>query len=228
MQYFNGVMRLAGWALVVMAAGDVQGAETDRQPYERYNRGVALIETGAYVEAAALFDALGAMPAATAEQQALRDQAYMAAGYAWLERGDAANAQVRFERVRLAGPASSPALLGLGWAHAVSGRYHEALVPWLELVQRDTRDTAWLNALIAVPYAFEKLRAYKQAAVHYERALALYRREYERLAAGSTQLSEPRVIERQRSRLTRYITDAQLALARFHDKTAHVAPEMPR
>ncbi|NIW25563.1 MAG: hypothetical protein GWN29_13900, partial [Gammaproteobacteria bacterium] len=63
------------------------------------------------------------------------------------------------QRVRLEGPFSNKALLGVGWADAERGDYRAALSPWLELRQRNIIDPAVQESLLAVPYAFSQLGA---------------------------------------------------------------------
>jgi hypothetical protein len=84
-------------------------------------------------------------------------------------------------RVRLNGPYSNKALLGIGWADAEAAAYREALVPWLELSSRDVLDTAVQESLLAVPFAFAKMNADQQAAEHYHKALEVYDAEIFRL-----------------------------------------------
>jgi hypothetical protein len=52
-----------------------------------------------------------------------------------------------------------------------------ALVPWMELSQRDVSDSAVLEARIAVPYAFAELGAYAQSLARYNEAIAVFERE---------------------------------------------------
>jgi len=83
--------------------------------------------------------------------------------------------------VRLNGLMSNKALLGLGWVHAALDDYERALVPWTELADRSTADTAVQESLLAVPFALGKLGAYRQSLANYERALDAYTREIARL-----------------------------------------------
>jgi tetratricopeptide (TPR) repeat protein len=85
------------------------------------------------------------------------------------------------ERVRLNGPQSSRALLGLGWANIALEKYEDALTPFLELRDRNLLDAAVQEAYLAVPYAFAKLGANGQAAEYYEQALASFGSEQGRI-----------------------------------------------
>ena len=59
--------------------------------------------------------------------------------------------------------------------------YRAALVPWLELQDRDLLDSAVQESLLAVPYAFGRLEAHGSAAEHYQYALAAFDGEMQRL-----------------------------------------------
>jgi hypothetical protein len=119
---------------------------------------------------------------------ALRDKANLALGFAYMQAADPANATLRLERVRLDGPQSTRALLGLGWARAAQDKYADALTPWLELRDRNLLDAAVQEAWLAVPYAFSKLGASGQAAQYYEQALASFDTEQASIGAAVTRI----------------------------------------
>jgi len=152
--------------------------------YARYNLGVALVRLGRMTEGAALLDRVGSMATAGSEQKSLRDKANLALGYAWLQAGDAAAARPVLQRVRLRGPFASKALLGAGWAEAAGENYSAALVPWLELMDRDLLDSAVQESFLAVPYALGRLAAHGSAVERYERALGTFDAEIARLDAA--------------------------------------------
>jgi tetratricopeptide (TPR) repeat protein len=149
--------------------------------YARLNLGVALVRLDRVAEGAALLDRVGLMQATTAEQKSLRDKANLALGYAWLQANDAAQAKPVLQRVRLRGPSASKALLGAGWADAIAGDYRSALVPWLELVDRDLLDSAVQESFLAVPYALGHLDAHGPAVARYQQALGAFDTEIARL-----------------------------------------------
>jgi hypothetical protein len=161
---------LAGW----------QGSEA-WSPYARYNLGVALVRLNRTAEGAILLDEVGRMPAQTPELRSLRDKANLALGYAWLQANDAVQARPVLQRVRLHGPYASKALLGAGWADAMTADYRAALVPWLELVNRDLLDSAVQESFLAIPYAFGRLEAHGSAVERYQRALGSFDTELENL-----------------------------------------------
>ncbi len=75
------------------------------------------------------------------------------------------------QRVRLEGPYSSKALLGVGWADAGVGEFKRALVPWLTLRKRNLLDSAVQESFLTVPYAYMQLSATGQAAEYYSSAI---------------------------------------------------------
>jgi tetratricopeptide (TPR) repeat protein len=163
-----------------MAQGDFDGAQRvlaawdapeSWLAYSRYNLGVALVRMNRVAEGSALLDRVGSMEAGTAEQTSLRDKANLALGYTYLQGNDAARARPVLERVRLRGPFASKALLGVGWADAINADYRAALVPWLELMDRDLMDSAVQESFLAVPYALGQLQAHGSAVERYQRAL---------------------------------------------------------
>lgn len=145
--------------------------------YAKYNIGVALVRLGQVEAGAAVLDQVGQIEPDTPALEALRDKANVALGYAWLQAQRPVEAKPSLQRVRLTGPFSNKALLGVGWADAESTDYRGALAPWLELRSRDVLDSAVQESLLAVPYAFARLGADKQAADHYNDAIAAFTTE---------------------------------------------------
>ena len=98
----------------------------------------------------------------------------------------------RSTRVRLNGPYSDKALLGLGWADAALGDYQGALTPWMELRSRNVLDSAVQESYLAVPYAFSKLNANAQSAEYYESAVNSFDAENARLDAAIARIRQGR------------------------------------
>jgi len=142
--------------------------------YARYNLGVALVRQQRTADGARLLDRVGRMDADTAELKSLRDKANLALGYAWLQANDAERARPVLQRVRLRGPFANKALLGAGWADAISADYRSALVPWLELTDRNLLDSAVQESFLAVPYALGHMEAHGAAVARYQRALGSF------------------------------------------------------
>ena len=145
--------------------------------YARFNLGIALIRSGDEAGGSAILEALGKEPAENEEYRALRDRANVALGYAALQAKKPELARQHLERVRLTSLHANKALLGFGWAAAEMKEPKLALVPWLELSQRDVSDAAVLESRIAVPYAYAELKAYGQSLARYNEAIDAFDRE---------------------------------------------------
>lgn len=160
---------------------DEWSGKGDWTAYARYNLGVAQVRSQDLQAGARALQRVGTMSAPTPELKSLRDKANLALGYAWLQAGDPATARVALERVRVYGPFSSKALLGVGWADALQEKYRQALVPWLELRDRDLLDSAVQESLLAVPFAYGSLDAHGSAVDAYLAALGAFDAELSRL-----------------------------------------------
>jgi lipopolysaccharide biosynthesis regulator YciM len=148
--------------------------QSDWLAYAQYNLGVALVRKGLVTEADPFLTSVGSLESGRRELRSLKDRANLALGYAYLQNNQPELAKPALERVRLDGPYSNKALLGVGWADAAEGQFQEALTPWMELRDRNMLDSAVQEAYLAVPYAFAKLNANAQAAESYEKAIASF------------------------------------------------------
>jgi hypothetical protein len=172
-RFDDAIALLSGWS-----------SRSTWMQYARFNLGVALLRSNRLAEGAKFLDVVGAQGARDEEMLALQDKANLALGFAYMQANDPPNAIVRLERVRLDGPQSSRALLGLGWASAAQEKYEAALTPWLAQRERNLLDAAVQEAFLAVPYAFAKLGASGQAAEYYEQALTSFGSEREDIDAA--------------------------------------------
>jgi tetratricopeptide (TPR) repeat protein len=149
--------------------------------YAEFNLGVAWIRAGKMDQGAQVLDGLGQRSADSQEALALRDQANVALGYAYVQQKRPADALRVLARVRADGPQATKALLGAGWAAADAGQLREALAPWLELRGRDLLDSAVQESYLAVPYGYAQLGADAQAVAAYEDAITEFAAETQRL-----------------------------------------------
>jgi hypothetical protein len=149
--------------------------------YTKYNIGVALVRLGRIDEGARVLAEVGQLDPENRELDALRDKANVALGYAWLQAERPIEAKPSLQRVRLNGPYSNKALLGVGWSDAELEDYQGALSPWIALRGREMLDSAVQESLLAVPYAFAQLGANKQAVDYYVDAIEAFSREMRRL-----------------------------------------------
>lgn len=163
--------------------------------YARFNLGVALVRENRLPEADPLLTAVGTLEVESKELLALRDRANLALGFAYIQANQPARARPALERVRLNGPYSNKALLGMGWADAALGDYRGALNPWLELRGRNLLDAAVQESYLAVPYAFSKLNANAQSAEYYETALKSYGTETTQLDEAIARVRSGKMLE---------------------------------
>lgn len=163
--------------------------------YARFNIGVALVRKDRVDDAAKLLDAVGQIHAPTDELAALRDKANLALGFAWLKDGRAADAKQVLQRVRLEGPQSNKALLGVGWADSAEKHFTKALVPWLELRDRNMLDAAVQESYLAIPYAYAQLEANQQAVEQYTLAVAAFNDESTRIDQSIVAIRSGRLLD---------------------------------
>jgi lipopolysaccharide biosynthesis regulator YciM len=167
----------------------------DWMAFARFNLGVALVRQNRLAEADPVLTAVGTTDAPGSEMAALRDKANLALGYAWLQASNPTAARTALERVRLSGPYSTRALLGMGWAEAALGQYREALAPWSELHDRNLLDAAVQESYLAVPYAYGKLNANAQAAQYYEAAIKSFDDEAQQIDTAVARIGEGHMID---------------------------------
>jgi hypothetical protein len=164
--------------------------------YARFNLGVALVRNKRLNDADPFLTGVGTMLADTPELAALRDRANLALGFAYLQADQPDKARPALARVRLNGPYSDKALLGIGWADAALGDYQGALTPWMELRNRNVLDAAVQESYLAVPYAFGKLNANAQSAEYYESAVNSFDAENGRLDQAIASIRKGDLLER--------------------------------
>jgi outer membrane protein assembly factor BamD (BamD/ComL family) len=154
---------------------------TEWSRYAQFNLGVAMVRSGRIDTAAAILAELGEIDPWNEELTSLRDKSNLALGYALLQDGQPQAAKKSLQRVRLEGPFSNKALLGVGWADAELDNYERALVPWMELRGRDLLDPAVQESMLAIPYGLAQLESISQAADHYLNAIEAFYEETNRI-----------------------------------------------
>ncbi|MEW8048587.1 MAG: hypothetical protein AB2805_19050, partial [Candidatus Thiodiazotropha sp.] len=144
--------------------------------YGRYNQAIAYLRNDQPEMVLALLQEIGGGIDENDDNEAksIRDRANLALGYLFLELQQPANAQQALQRVRLKSPASSQALLGLGWASLQLSQQEQALAPWQLLAERNASDPAVLEAKLAIPYVLSQLAAEQQSLQGYRDAIATY------------------------------------------------------
>jgi len=151
-------------------------------PFALYNIGAANARNGDMKTAQLFFNELtqlsfNASNQSRAEYLTLQDKAHTATGYSYLQEKSYLAAIEAFRKVRLDGIESNQALLGYGWAAIAQENYLEAIKPWQVLQQRSLLFPAAQEALLALPFAYEKLNAPGDALREYEAAEKLLSKE---------------------------------------------------
>src|SRR5688572_11765543 len=170
--------------------------QSDWLAYAQYNLGVALVRKGLVTDADPFLSAVGTLQSGRRELRSLRDRANLALGYAYLQNNQPELAKPVLQRVRLDGPYSNKALLGVGWADAAAGQFQEALTPWMALRDRNLLDSAVQEAYLAIPYAFAKLNANAQAAENYEKAIASFDSETVNIDNSIVEINDGTMLDR--------------------------------
>src|SRR5260370_26967499 len=132
--------------------------------YARFNLGVALVRNGRLNDADPFLSSVGTMLAVTPELAALKDRANLALGFAYLQANQPARARPALARVRLNGPYSNKALLGIGWADAALGDYQRALTPWTDQRHPDVPGPGGRGRFPPPPSAFSQCTAHPRSA----------------------------------------------------------------
>ncbi|QWV96932.1 hypothetical protein KP003_17350 [Geomonas nitrogeniifigens] len=172
----------------------LQGAK-GLEGFTGYNLGISLMEQGKEQDGRQYLDRAGQLASLDPSSQAIRDKSNLVLGYKLLDENNGAGAKLVLDRVRLTGPFSNRALLGSGWADANQGEFERALVPWSILARREVTDPAVQEALLAMPFAYGKLKVYGKAALLYGQALESFGKEIDKLGASITSVREGKFLK---------------------------------
>ena len=168
----------------------------DWTAYAQFNLGVALVRKDRLADAIPYLDRVGRIETRSEELESLKDKANLALGFALLQAQRAAEARPILQRIRLEGPYSSKALLGVGWADAGMGDFKRALVPWLTLRKRSLLDSAVQESFLTVPYAYNQLSAAGQAAEYYSSAIDSFDAEMKRIDDSIDEIRSGNLLDR--------------------------------
>lgn len=160
-----------------------------------YNLAIALIGNKDDKKGLRQLDKVGQLISNDNAVLSIKDKANLVLGYKLMQNNMPEQAKTYFERIRLDGPFSNRALLGLGWADVASEQYKRALVPWSMLAKRQLTDPAVLEVLSGLPFAYSKLEIHGKAAVLYGNALAAYSSELEKLDASISSIREGKFLQ---------------------------------
>ncbi len=100
----------------------LDGRTYAKDDFARYNLGMAFIASGDVRRGRRELDKLGSKVVNDPTEHALRDQTNLALAYNYLAEAKGASALPALRRIRLQGPFSDEALLGLGWAEIAADK----------------------------------------------------------------------------------------------------------
>ncbi|WP_019605638.1 tetratricopeptide repeat protein [Teredinibacter turnerae] len=169
--------------------------DEDWLPYLQFNLASLAARQQNFADAIKYYKKLADKEFPTEEYRALYDKAMTAAGYCFLLTGEHRKAMRQFSKVRLESPLVGRALLGYGWAATEIGLYREALSAWQKLAQADLVDENSQEALMAVPYAYEKMSLDGIALQQYKIAVSGFEAEIARLDDVIANLSGDSLLE---------------------------------
>ena len=163
--------------------------------YSRYNLGILWLTGGNVEQALPYLTKVYTTIEPTDVQRTLQDKAKVALGFYYLKQKSFELARVYFLGVRLDSSFTNKALLGMGWTYVESGNYAKALAHWLELKNRDIRDIAVQEALLAIPFAYQKSKAMTPALEHYLLASEMFQSQIEMIEDITQQVTEGKLVE---------------------------------
>lgn len=158
--------------------------------YGRYNLGVAYFQMGKVKEGEKILGKIGDRESENPGMQHLIDKANLVLAYVLLRNNKPARAEKYLKKMKVKGPHSNAALLGLGRAYAARQQHKKSLTPWLVLIERDHADPAVQDALVAIAAAFGQLKDYKKALYYYENALSIFQTEINRINSAANAVGE--------------------------------------
>ncbi len=180
----RGEYQRAADLLSSVKADDVVGA------YALYNAGVAFVRSGEIERGIPLLKRVRDLPPGDEETNALKDRAALAVGFTWLQKNNHDLARESLLTIRMDGPFTNQAMLGLGYANFQRGDYKKALPLWLELLQRNTSDTTVQEALMLAPRAYEELGDLPRALFGYRYAADTLRGELKKVERTIVRIRE--------------------------------------
>jgi hypothetical protein len=165
-------------------------SEEGLKGFVAYNLGIALLEADQPQQAHQQLDRAGRLKASGEAAKAIRDKSNLVLGTILLESGHYTEARQYLDRVRLNGPFANQALLSAGWASMSAEQYDRATVPWTILADRNATDAAAQEAMLALPYAYSRLKIHGRAAENFGRALDVFGVEARKLEASIESIRE--------------------------------------
>lgn len=134
----------------------IDGRTYAKNDFARYNLAVGFFAAGNIRRGRIELDKLGRQVVTDPVEHALRDRANLALAYNYLAEAKGASAKPVLKRIRLEGPYSDEALLGMGWAEIAADKADD-----IRLVNSSTDDTigGMVGAILSSGRVSDDLRA---------------------------------------------------------------------
>lgn len=145
--------------------------------FSRYNLGIIWLQENNIDKAQQVFNQIHPSSIDDKLIKALQDKAQVALGYYYLSNQQYLKAREHLKLVRLQSPLANKALLGMGWSYLGDKNYQQALSHWLELNQKDKRDIAVQEVLLAIPYAYQQSGDMQQSLTYYLAAVKTFQEQ---------------------------------------------------
>lgn len=153
---------------------DEMDVDNDHYHYLAFNLGAAYFTSGEVKKGEKLIRKIGEDQYDSEDMLSLRDKSNIVLGYYYLREVKPDEAVAVLENVRLDGPFSNKALLGLGWAYSQLNKFRKALVPWLTLAEKSALDVTVQEAKLASAFAYRQLGAERKAMLSYKKSIDEY------------------------------------------------------
>jgi tetratricopeptide (TPR) repeat protein len=152
---------------VAARSSDLISDDSIWKAYTQYNMGIALKQNWSESKRWLLRNA---KPVENDEELlSLADTSHLALGLFSLDKGDLNDAIAYTSRIRSSGPLSNKALLATGWAWSRKRDPDKAINLWQALVDKNEKDSATQEALLAIPYGYEQKGNQEFAALMYDK-----------------------------------------------------------
>jgi len=169
--------------------------ESDFSTYVRFNLGVLWLQQGELNQSLPFLERVYVTLEPTELQRTLQDRASVALGFHYLRNKKFEQANNKFKQVRLTSPSTNKALLGIGWTYIEQEDYEKALKHWLKLISKDVRDLAVQEALLAIPYAYQKLDAMHESLEKYLLASSVFQTQIELVEKIEARVANGNLVE---------------------------------
>ncbi|WP_196138306.1 lipopolysaccharide assembly protein LapB [Aliikangiella sp. G2MR2-5] len=170
-------------------------ADSELLAYSRYNLGILFLRETNLEKALPFLERVNLEFTDDRVVNSLQDKAFTALGFFMLSSKEYDKARSYLQRVRLSSPSANKALLAMGWSYLESHSPKRALSHWLALRERDIRDLAVQEALVAIPYAYQKLDSMQEALDGYIHASNVFQQQIEMIDELKRKIREDNLIE---------------------------------